>query len=308
MSKLGKAVIITLLVLFGLFLLIKNVPVHNVVVLNPKGVIASKERDLMITATLLMLIVVIPVFIMLAAFSWRYRAGNKKAKYTPDWDHNILAEFIWWALPCAIILVLGILAFRSSNELDPSRQLDTATQPITVQVVALQWKWLFIYPEQNIATVNYLDFPVATPVNFQITSDAPMNSFWIPQLGGQIYAMAGMNTQLHLMANQVGSYRGVSANISGRGFADMHFTARATSSADFTKWVSAAKRSPYSLSLDEYNSLAEPSENNPPTAYSSADPGLYHQIVMKYMMPMSNTSNVGIHSDHNHNVEGAERI
>ncbi|MDB5161193.1 MAG: Ubiquinol oxidase subunit 2 [Candidatus Saccharibacteria bacterium] len=258
---------------------------HDVAVLSPHGIIADKQKHLMITSTLLMLIVVIPVFIFTFTFAWRYRDGGGSTKYNPDWDHHSGLEFIWWAVPTAIIAVLAVVAWKSSNELDPFRTLSSSKPPIAIQVVALQWKWLFIYPQQNVASVNYLQIPVDTPINFDITSDAPMNSFWIPSLGGQVYAMAGMRTQLHLMATDVGEYAGSSANISGRGFAGMKFIAKASRRADFDRWIASVKSSSPSLSLSAYNKLAEPSVNSPATYYSKTQPGLYDGIMMKYMAP-----------------------
>jgi cytochrome o ubiquinol oxidase subunit 2 len=252
----------------------------------------------MITATLLMLIVVIPVFVLTAFIAWRYQEGNTKAKYTPDWDHNTILEFTWWALPLLIISILAVVAWRSSHELDPFKPVYAARSPITIQVVALDWKWLFIYPGQNIATVNYVQFPEKTPVNFQITSDAPMNSFWIPSLGGQIYAMSGMSTQLHLIADGVGSYNGVSANISGRGFAGMKFLAVSSTQADFDSWVGSVKQTRNYLGILQYNKLAAPSENNPASYYSSVDTGLYDHILMKFMMPNDELPPLGSHVAH----------
>lgn len=256
----------------------------NIAVLNPKGTIGSQEQRLIIISTLLMLLVVIPVFIMTFTIAWKYREGNTAAKYMPDWDHHPLAEFSWWALPTLIILVLSAVAWRSSHQLDPYRPIYSSVDPVNIQVVALQWKWLFIYPDQNIASVNYVRFPVSTPINFSITADAPMNSFWIPQLGGQIYAMSGMSTKLHLMASQTGSFNGSSANISGRGFANMSFIATSTSQADFDKWVGSVQSLPNQLSVDEYLKLAKPSDARL-NLYSSSDPGLYNKIIMKFMMP-----------------------
>lgn len=265
---------------------------YNVAVLNPKGTIADKQRDLIIITTLLMLIVVIPVFVMTAVFSWRYREGNKKkSKYRPDWDHSHVAEFVWWTVPLIIISIIGVIIWRSSHDLDPYKPLESSKQPIKVQVVALQWKWLFIYPEQGIATVNYVQFPEDTPVNFEITADAPMNSFWIPQLGGQVYAMSGMTTKLHLMANEQGSYDGMSANLSGEGFADMKFTAKATSQTDFDQWLRNVKNNSTNLSEDKYKELAQPSKNNVVTYFADSDDNLYNKILMKYMMPKHQTEN-----------------
>src|SRR3989344_8743312 len=202
----------------------------TIAVLNPKGIVATQERNLIIFALLLSLTVVIPVFILTFAIAWKFREGREE-KYEPDWDHNKWLEFVWWAVPAAIILVLAAVTWTSTHQLDPFKPLSSSTQPITIQVVALQWKWLFIYPEQNIATVNFVQFPARTPINFELTADAPMNSFWIPQLSGQIYAMAGHKTQLHLMADETGEFAGSAAEISGRGFAGMKFSAKATSVA-----------------------------------------------------------------------------
>lgn len=258
----------------------------NSAILNPKGIIGIEERDLMIDATLLMLIVVIPVLVMTFVICLRYRGSNKKATYLPYWDYSFLAEAVWWGFPCIIIIILSVITWRSSHALDPYKPLKTGVKPIEVQAIALQWKWLFIYPEQKIATVNYLQFPEQTPLNFEITSDAPMNSLWIPQLGGQIYAMPGMRTKLHLIADEPGSFRGSSANLSGEGFAGMVFTAKSTSQAEFDSWVESMKQSKQSLGLAEYNQLAKPSENNPEATYLLTDPELFNQIIMKYMMPM----------------------
>lgn len=257
----------------------------NIAVLNPKGWVALKERNLFVISTLLMLVVVIPVFIMTLYMVIKYRASNHKAKYRPDWDYSFLAESIWWGFPLVIVLILSIMTWKSSHELDPFRPLESTAQPIKVQVVALQWKWLFIYPEQKIATVNFVQFPENVPVEFAITSDAPMNSFWIPQLGGQIYAMPGMDTKLSLIAHEIGEYNGSSANLSGTGFAGMRFIAKASSQADFEQWIKSVKQSSNRLNLTTYRKLAEPSSYNDVASYVLEDEGLYHQILMKYLMP-----------------------
>lgn len=253
-------------------------------VLNPKGIIALKELDLMVAATLLMLIVVIPVCLMTFFICLRYRASHKTAKYAPDWDNNWTAEGIWWGFPFVIIVILSILTWKSSHDLDPFKPIESDAKPITIQVVALQWKWLFIYPEQKIASVNFVQFPEKTPVNFEITADAPMNSFWIPQLGGQIYAMPGMRTKLHLIADEEGDYRGSSANLSGVGFSRMTFTAKSSTQDDFQEWVQGINQSSSQLGKDEYKKLAQPSINSG-EFFTLKDEGLYDQIVMKYMSP-----------------------
>jgi cytochrome o ubiquinol oxidase subunit 2 len=258
----------------------------NIQVLNPKGEIGFKQRQLIIVATLLMLIVAIPVIVLTFVFDWKYREGSRRAKYTPDWDRSPLIESLWWGVPGAIVVVLAIIAWKSSHELDPFKPLEASAKPLKVQVVALQWKWLFIYPEQNIATVNFVQFPEQTPIDFEITADAPMNSFWIPQLGGQVYAMPGMKTKLHLIANAVGTFKGCSANLSGEGFAGMTFTAKSCSEAEFEHWVALTKQSSNSLDADVYFQLAEPSRDNVVKSYLLLQEDLYDQIVMKYMMPM----------------------
>jgi cytochrome o ubiquinol oxidase subunit II len=284
--KLGKKhkLILGLLLAFGIILLFALlIRGNNVAIFNPKGIIATKQRNLIVTTVLLSLIVVIPVYIMVFTIALKYRETNKKAKYTPDWDHSRLLETVWWGVPCAIILVLAVITWNSSHDLDPFKALKSDKKPLTVQVVALQWKWLFIYPEQHIASVNFMQLPEDTPINFEITSDAPMNSFWIPQLGGQVYAMSGMSTKLHLMADEPGDYSGVSANVSGEGFAGMKFIARAGSQTDFDQWVAATRQTQNPLGSAEYEELAKPSQNSPPIYYSSYEDGLYNTIIMKYM-------------------------
>jgi cytochrome o ubiquinol oxidase subunit 2 len=263
---------------------------HTIALLEPKGIIALQEHKLMVTATLLMLVVVLPVFALTAWIAWTYRASNTKAKYTPNWDHNSVLEFIWWAVPCSIIFILAIITWNSSHQLDPYKKIASSKPPITIQVVALPWKWLFIYPQQQIATVNYVQFPKDTPIHFVITADAPMNSFWIPQLGGQIYAMPGMSTQLNLMADGVGTYAGSSANLSGEGFAGMKFTARSSTETDFNSWVDQVRTSRNSLNQATYSALAKPSKDSPPTFYSSAQMGLYDTVIMKFMAPSTDMS------------------
>ncbi|MBI5470394.1 ubiquinol oxidase subunit II [Candidatus Kaiserbacteria bacterium] len=263
----------------------------NIPILDPKGVVGLAEKDLIVTAAVLMALVVIPVFILTFAIAWRYRAGNSKAKYTPNWEHNRLEEFVWWAIPSLIIAALAGIAWTSSHDLDPFKPLDSSQPPLTIQVVALDWKWLFIYPEERIASVNLVEFPALRPINFQITSDAPMNSFWIPQLGGQIYAMAGMSTQLHLMADAPGIYSGASANFSGRGFAGMKFNAVAVAEEEYQKWITEVRKSPDVLDLRHYNTLAMPSENSPVSYYAWTDESLYNSIVQKFTRPKSLNTN-----------------
>jgi cytochrome o ubiquinol oxidase subunit 2 len=271
------------LVLAGWYLHHTNIPL-----LETRGPIAEKERNLIIFASLLSLVVVIPVFAMAIFIAWRYRESNTKATYSPDFDHSRVAETIWWVVPGILITILSVVAWNSSHTLDPYRPLSSKVTPINVQVVALDWKWLFIYPRQDIASVNLLEFPVNTPVNFEITSDAPMNSFWVPQLSGQIYAMPGMSTQLHFAASSKGDFNGFSSNISGVGFSGMTFIARSTSRSQFNNWIRATRLAPHQLSLAAYKGLSQPSQYNPVSYYSSVEHNLYTTIIAKYLVPSSN--------------------
>jgi cytochrome o ubiquinol oxidase subunit 2 len=260
-------------------------------VLNPKGIIAAQEKQLLLDSVLLMLIVVIPAILLTLVFAWKYRASNTSARYSPEWSHSTLIEIIVWTVPCVIIGILAVMTWITSHTLDPYRPLDTNAKPMTIQAIALNWKWLFIYPDEKIATVNYVQIPVNRPVQFLITADAPMNSLDIPQLAGQIYAMAGMQTKLNLMANQLGDYRGQSTNISGIGFSDMKFIVRASSKEDYAQWVNKVQHSPEILTQDKYAKMVQPSINNAAEFFTvpNGDLDLYKNILMKYMMPMGDT-------------------
>jgi cytochrome o ubiquinol oxidase subunit 2 len=279
----GKFGLIVLLLLSGLIAAGIYAASLHPDILNPSGIIGTKEHRLIIISFLLTMIVVVPVFMLTFYIVLKFHEDNQSAKYSPEWDHSILLESIWWGLPLIIIAILAVITWDSSHQLDPSKPIVSDKKPLNVQVVALQWKWLFIYPEQKIASVNYLQMPVNTPVNFQITSDAPMNSFWIPKLGGQIYAMSGMSTQLHLMANQQGVFNGSSANISGRGFAGMDFKAQAVTNREFKKWTNLAQRSNQTLTYAEYTKIAQPSENNQAVLYSDPADNLYDRVMLQYM-------------------------
>ncbi|MBI6140573.1 cytochrome o ubiquinol oxidase subunit II [Serratia plymuthica] len=260
----------------------------NMVLMNPKGAIGVEQRTLIITAIALMLIVVIPVIFMAFAFAWKYRASNKDAKYSPNWSHSNKIEAVVWTIPIIIIAILGTITWKTTHELDPFKPIVTDKKPMTIEVVSLDWKWLFIYPEQGIATVNELAFPKDVPVEFKITSNSVMNSFFIPQLGGQIYAMAGMQTKLHLIGNEAGKYDGISSSFSGRGFSGMKFTAIVTpTEGDFDQWVAKVKASSNNLNAtSDFNKLAEPSENNPVEYFSSVKPNLFKETIGKFMGDM----------------------
>ncbi|WP_184072889.1 ubiquinol oxidase subunit II [Paraburkholderia sp. CI2] len=254
----------------------------NLDILNPKGSVGLAERDLIATSTWAMLIVVVPVIALTLFFAWRYRASNRNAEYRPGWTHSTAIEVAVWTIPTLIILFLAVLTWKSTHELDPYRPLESQVKPINVEVVALDWKWLFIYPDLGIASVNQLAIPVGTPVNFRITSDTVMNSFFIPQLGGQIYAMAGMQTRLHLIADHAGDYAGLAANFSGKGFSDMKFRTLATSPEDFNAWVEKVRASSDRLDMDRYHAVSEPSEKDPVRYFSTVDPKLFNNIIARY--------------------------
>ncbi len=253
---------------------------------HPKGIIAHRELNLISTIILLMLIIVIPTFIILFAVAWKYRANNSKAKYEPEAKHRAFREVILWVIPSIIIAAMAPITWKVTHELDPYRPLSSEMKTLEIQVVALDWKWLFIYPEQGIAIVNFFQFPAGTPIHLSLAADgSPMNSFWLPQLSGQIYAMAGMITQLHIMADEPGVYTGRAAEINGKGFADMTFIAKSTTQSDFDDWVKKVKQSPLRLTHNIYAEFAKPSLNNPIALYSYVEEKLFNEIVMKYMHP-----------------------
>jgi cytochrome o ubiquinol oxidase subunit 2 len=291
----ARQVIVGLVVAaLGIGLIVSVTYGHNIPVLNPKGFIADQERNLILITFGLGLIVVIPVFILLFSIAWKYREGNTKAKYEPEMGGSKKLEALWWGIPCAIILVLAIITGISTHALDPYKPIASSVKPINVEVISLDWKWLFVYPDQHLATLNYMNIPKNTPINLQITSDAPMNSFWVPSLAGQVYAMSGMTTQLHIMADTTGSYNGSSANISGKGFAGMHFTVNSMNQSDFTSWAQNSFNSNQIplLTGDAYNKLSQPSQNNPDTTYMLMDNNLYNEVIMKYMSPEVSSTNV----------------
>ncbi len=273
-------------------------------VLQPAGTIAQQEYILILITVGLGVFVVIPVFILLFWIAIRYRASNKKAKYDPNFASHHGFEALWWGIPCAIILVLAIITSIATHALDPYKPLESNVKPVEVQVVALEWKWLFIYPDKGVATVNYLNIPEKTPINLTITADAPMNSLWIPALTGQVYAMNGMSTKLHFMADGTGTYNGSTANISGEGYADMTFKVHSLSSADFEKWAKESSQSPTPLSTASYKELAKPAKSDTAT-YMLADTTLYNQIIDKYMAPANTQAKKKQDStDTGHHMEG----
>ncbi len=253
----------------------------NTVVLDPPGDIAMQQRDLLLESTGLMLLIIVPVMVLTVLFAWRYRHNNRAARYEPNWDHSTKLELVIWGAPLLIIICLGAMTWVGTHLLDPYRPLarEAQSKPLEVEVVALDWKWLFIYPEYGIASVNELGAPAGRPIDFHITASSVMNSFYIPALAGQIYAMPGMETRLHAVMDKPGSYQGFSANYSGAGFSGMHFAFHSLDTAAFDGWVAQVKAGGGALTRDFYRTLEQPSENVPVSHYGTVDHDLYHAIL-----------------------------
>jgi cytochrome o ubiquinol oxidase subunit II len=248
-------------------------------ILDPQGPIASAQRLLLLNATAIMLVVVVPVILATLAFAWWYRSSNTRASRRDDSTYEGRLEFVVWSIPALVVILLGGVIWISSHDLDPRVPIPSAAKPLEIEVASLDWKWLFIYPEQGIAAVNQLVLPTETPVRFRLTSATVMNSFFVPQLGSQIYTMPGMTTHLNLLASTPGEFPGFSANFSGDGFADMRFIVKAVPARDFPDWVAKVRGSGSALDIPAYNALAKPSIAVPPKTYRSVDPALFEGIV-----------------------------
>lgn len=260
----------------------------EMVVLNPKGPVGMEQAFLIKAAFLLMLIVVLPVFVMVAWFSIRYRASNKKATYKPKWAHSNAIEAVVWGVPIAIIIALGYLTYTSTHELNPYKPLVSENKPLKIDVISTDSDWIFVYPEYGIASMNKMVFPVNTPLNFRLTSGSVMTSLFIPALGSQMYAMAGMQTKLHLMASEIGEFEGKNMEYSGNGYARMHFKAISTTHKDFEHWLEEVKESTDTLNLKKFNQINQMlNVNYPVTGFSSVEPGLFNKVMMKNMQWMS---------------------
>ena len=281
-----KFLIGILLVVLGIIGCVVVLSSENALVVNPKGIVAESILKLIVTNIGLMLIVILPTYLFLFWVVWKYCIQRKNAKYDPEHEAGPLGELAMWVVPSLVIAVMALVTWESTHRLNPYKPLESNVKPLFVQVVALNWKWLFIYPEQGIATLNYLSIPEQTPIHLKLTADgAPMNSFWIPQLAGQIYSMAGMSTQLHLMANGPGEFVGREVEINGEGYSDMNFVVKSTSSEDFTKWVDEIKKSSLHLTQEAYDQLVKPSVNKSVLLFSEVEKDLYQKIVHKYMYP-----------------------
>lgn len=254
-------------------------------VLAPKGPVGANDRLILLDALGIMLAIVVPTIVATLAFAWWFREGNARARYRPDFAYSGRLELIVWSIPILTIIFLGGLIWMGSHRLDPARPLPSRTKPLEVQVVALDWKWLFIYPEQRVASVNQLVIPAGVPVHFALTSASVMNVFFVPQLGSQIYAMNGMATNLNLQADRPGLFRGQASHFSGDGFSDMVFKVRAVAPADFVGWINSVRGQGPVLDMGNYQRLAKQSQNVKPFTFRAADPALFQRIVMLAVPP-----------------------
>lgn len=256
-------------------------------VLDPQGPVGKAERLILIDATTIMLAVVIPVILLTLAFAWWFRAGNRRARYRPDWEYSGRIEMIVWFIPMLVILFLGGMAWEGAHDLDPPKPLSSAATPLEIQVISLDWRWLFIYPDSGLASVNRVVVPVGTPVHFRLTSASVMNSFFVPQLGSQIYTMAGMTTQLHLQADREGTYQGISAQFSGEGFSDMHFDLVAVTPGEFDQWLAGAQGQGGVLDAAAFRTLARPASAKGSSTFATVSQGLFDDVVSGHLATTS---------------------
>ena len=254
-------------------------------VLSPRGPVGLAERMILLDSLVIMLAIVIPTILATLAFAWWFRASNKRSVYLANWEYSGKIELVTWSVPLLTIMLLGGVAWISSHQLDPAKPLASKTAPIEVQVVSLDWKWLFIYPAQHVASVNRLVVPAGTPIHFSLTSASVMSAFFIPQLGSMIYTMNGMTTQLNLEASEPGTFHGISSHYNGAGFSGMHFDAVAVPVDEFTTWVNTARGSGPTLDRASYAELSKQSLDVKPFTYRAADPDLFQQIAQQLVPP-----------------------
>jgi cytochrome o ubiquinol oxidase subunit 2 len=252
-------------------------------VLDPQGPIAEAERQILFNSLAIMLVIVVPTIVCILAFAWWYRASNVRAAYSPRWSYSGRLELLLWSIPALVVLFLGGIAWNGSHELDPAKPLSAQIKPLEVEVVSLDWKWLFIYPDQQIASVNRLVIPAGTPVHFRLTSASVLNVFFVPQLGSEIYAMYGMISELHLSADRAGKFHGIAAHFNGDGFSDMTFETLALSGDDFSRWVTSVQADGPTLDEQAYRALLRQSSNVAPYTYRTVTPRLFDDIAMGHL-------------------------
>jgi cytochrome o ubiquinol oxidase subunit 2 len=254
-------------------------------ILDPQGPIGAADKTILIDSLAIMLAIVLPTIVAVFAFAFWFRASNAKARYLPDWAYSGRIELVVWSIPTLTIILLGGVAWIGAHQLDPAKPVEGSAKPLTIQAVSLDWKWLFIYPDQEVATINTLTVPAGVPLRFELTSSSVMNVFFIPQFGSMIYTMNGMATQLNLRADRPGTFGGLSAHFSGDGFSDMHFDVHVVPSEQFSKWTQDASRAEKSLDAASYSEIAKPSTKDQPAIYRLADPQLFHAIVTQKLPP-----------------------
>jgi cytochrome o ubiquinol oxidase subunit II len=258
-------------------------------ILDPQGPVGTADKIILIDSVAIMLAIVLPTIVAIFGFAYWFRASNTKAFYWPDWEYSGRIELVVWSIPALTVILLGGVAWIGSHQLDPAKPIEGPGKPLTIQAVSLDWKWLFIYPDQTIATVNTLTVPAGVPLQFQLTSASVMNVFFIPQLGSMIYTMNGMATRLNLRADRPGTFGGLSAHFSGDGFSGMHFDVHVVPAEQFSKWAQDASTAAKVLDVRGYQELAKPSMNNAPAIYRLADPNLFNAIVTLKLPPAPGT-------------------
>jgi cytochrome o ubiquinol oxidase subunit 2 len=254
-------------------------------ILDPQGPIGAADTAILIDSVAIMLAIVLPTIVAIFAFAFWFRASNTKARYLPNWEYSGRIELVVWSVPALTIILLGGVAWIGAHQLDPAKAVEGSAKPLTIQAVSLDWKWLFIYPDQRVATINTLTVPAGVPLRFELTSSSVMNVFFIPQFGSMIYTMNGMATQLNLRADRPGTYGGLSAHFSGDGFSDMHFDVHVVPSEQFSKWAQDASRAEKSLDELSYGEIAKPSMKSQPAVYRLADPQLFNSVVTQKLPP-----------------------
>ena len=254
-------------------------------ILDPQGPIGAADKTILIDSLAIMLAIVLPTIVAVFAFAFWFRASNAKARYLPDWAYSGRIELVVWSIPTLTIILLGGVAWIGAHQLDPAKAVEGSAKPLTIQAVSLDWKWLFIYPGQQVATINTLTVPTGVPLRFELTSSSVMNVFFIPQFGSMIYTMNGMATQLNLRADRPGTFQGLSAHFSGDGFPDMHFDVHVVPAEQFSQWAQETSRTDKALDEASYSEIAKPSMKSQPAVYRLSDPHLFHSIVTQKLPP-----------------------